>query len=422
MNKGRNPLEKARPFEISQRVVVEAWKQVKANQGAAGVDKQSIAEFETNLRNNLYKIWNRMSSGSYMPPPVRTVVIPKKSGGERVLGIPSVSDRVAQTVAKLYFEPMVEPYFHEDSYGYRPNKSALDAVEVTRKRCWKHEWVLEFDIKGLFDNIDHELLMRTVRHHTKERWLLLYIERWLKAPFRKDDGTVVERTKGTPQGGVVSPVLANLFLHYVFDLWMKRNHPFLPFCRYADDGIVHCRTESEAYALKKALEGRFRECKLELHPTKTRIVYCKTSYRRKEYPVVSFDFLGFTFRPRSVKSREGTYFTGFLPGVSNAAGRDMRQQSRRWNLHLRCDLSLEEISRITSPIIRGWITYYARFYKSTLYPTLRHLNGILIRWAMRKFKRLRDHPTRAVYWLGRIARRQPQLFPHWQFGARPAAG
>jgi RNA-directed DNA polymerase len=422
MNEGRNRLKKARPFEISQKVVVQAWKQVKANQGAAGVDKQSIAEFETNLRNNLYKIWNRMSSGSYQPPPVRTVSIPKKTGGERVLGVPSVSDRVAQTVWKRYFEPIVEPHFHEDSYGYRPNKSAHDAVEVTRKRCWKYDWVLEFDIKGLFDNIDFELLMKTVRWHTNERWLLLYVERWLKAPFQKDDGTLVERTKGTPQGGVASPILANLFLHYVFDLWMKRNHPLLPFCRYADDGVVHCRTESEARALRKALEERFKECKLELHPEKTRIVYCKNSNRRKDYPVVSFDFLGFTFRPRMAKSREGKYYVNFSPAVSNAAGKDMRQQSRRWNLHLRSELSLEEISRITSPVIRGWINYYARFYKSALYPTLRHLNDILVRWAMRKFKRLRGHLTRAVHWLGKIAKREPQLFPHWQFGARPTAG
>lgn len=422
MNDGRNRLKKAKSCDISQKVVVEAWKQVKANQGAAGVDKQSIAEFEKNYKNNLYTIWNRMSSGSYLPPPVRTVAIPKKTGGERMLGIPSVSDRVAQTVWKLYFEPMVEPHFHEDSYGYRPGKSALDAVEVTRKRCWKYDWVLEFDIKGLFDNIDHELLMKTVRWHTKSRWLLLYIERWLKAPFQKDDGTLVERTKGTPQGGVASPVLANLFLHYVFDLWMKRNHPALSFCRYADDGIVHCRSESEACALKKALEDRFRECKLELHPVKTRVVYCKNSNRRKDYPVVSFDFLGFTFRPRFSKSREGKYYIAFSPAVSTAAGKAMRQQSRRWNLHLRSELSLEEISRITSPVIRGWINYYARFYKSALYPTLRHLNDILVRWAMRKFKRLRFHLTRAVYWLGRIAKRQPQLFPHWQFGARPTAG
>ena len=423
MNDGRNRLKKAKPFEISQKVVVEAWKQVKANQGAAGVDKQSIAEFETNLRNNLYTIWNRMSSGSYMPPPVRAVAIPKKTGsGERVLGVPSVSDRVAQTVWKRYFEPLVEPRFHEDSYGYRPGKSALDAVEVTRRRCWKYNWVLEFDIKGLFDNIDFELLMKTVRWHTKERWLLLYVERWLKAPFQKDDGTLVERTKGTPQGGVASPILANLFLHYVFDLWMKRNYPLLPFCRYADDGVVHCRTELEARALRKALEERFKACKLELHPEKTRIIYCKNSNRRKDYPVVSFDFLGFTFRPRLAKSREGKYYVNFSPAVSNAAGKDMRQQSRRWRLHLRSDLSLEDLSRTFSPIIRGWINYYARFYKSALYPTLRHLNDILVRWAMRKFKRLRYHLTKAVFWLGRIAQRQPWLFPHWQFGARPTAG
>jgi RNA-directed DNA polymerase len=422
MNDGRSPLKKAKSFEISQKVVREAWKQVKANQGAAGVDKQSIAEFEKNTRNNLYTIWNRMSSGSYMPPPVRTVAIPKKLGGERMLGIPSVSDRVAQTVWKLYFEPMVEPNFHKDSYGYRPGKSALDAVEVTRTRCRTYQWVLEFDVKGLFDNIDHELLMKTVRWHTKNRWLLLYVERWLKAPFHKDDGALIERTKGTPQGGVVSPILANLFLHYVFDLWMKRNYPVLPFCRYADDGIVHCRSELEAWALKKRLEDRFRECKLELHPVKTRIVYCKSSNHRQDYPVVNFDFLGFTFRPRFAKSREGKYFIAFSPAVSSAAGKAMRQQSRRWNLHRRTDLSLEDLSKRFSPVIRGWINYYGRFYRSALYPTLRHLNDILVRWAMRKFKRLRHHLTKAVLWLGRIAKRQPQLFPHWQFGARPTAG
>jgi RNA-directed DNA polymerase len=339
---GRNPLKKARPFEISQKVVVEAWKQVKANQGAAGVDRETIADFEKDLKNNLYKIWNRMSSGSYMPPPVRAVSIPKKTGGERVLGVPSISDRVAQTVWKQHFEPIVEPHFHEDSYGYRPGKSALDAVEITQKRCWRYDWVLEFDIKGLFDNIDFELLMKTVRWHTKETWLLLYVERWLKAPFQKDDGTLVERTKGTPQGGVVSPILANLFLHYVFDLWMKRTYPLLPFCRYADDGVVHCRTESEARVLRKALEKRFNECKLELHPEKTRIVYCKTSRREKDYPVICFDFLGYTFRPRFAKTRQGECFVGFLPGVSNTAGKDMRQRSRRGKLHLRSDLSLED--------------------------------------------------------------------------------
>ena len=415
-------MRKARPFEISKRVVVEAWEQVKAKQGAAGVDRESIADFERNLKGNLYKIWNRMPSGSYIPPPVRTVAIPKKTGGERMLGIPTVADRVAQMVAKLYFEPMVESHFHEDSYGYRPTKSAIQAVRVTRKRCWRYNWVLEFDIRGLFDSIDHELLMRAVRKRTKSGWILLYIERWLKAPFQRSEGTLVERTKGTPQGGVISPVLSNLFLHYVFDTWMKGDYPEFPFCRYADDGIVHCRSESEALALKEALGFRFRECKLELHPEKTRIIYCKDSNRREDYSAISFDFLGFTFRPRLSKSQSGRYFVNFGPAVSNQAGRVMRQKARRWHLHLRSDYSLEDVSRIFSPIIRGWINYYGSFYKSATYPTLRHLNKILVRWAMRKFKRLRHHLTNAVYWLGRVAKRQPDLFPHWQLGIRPTAG
>ncbi len=415
-------MKKAKPFEISKEVVVEAWKQVKANQGAAGVDEETIADFEENLRDNLYKVWNRMSSGSYYPPAVRTVPIPKKTGGERILGIPSVSDRVAQMVAKLYFEPMVEPHFHEDSYGYRPNKSAIQAIGVTRKRCWKYDWVLEFDIKGLFDNIDHELLMKAVRTHTDSKWLLLYIERWLKSPFQIDDGILIERTKGTPQGGVISPVLSNLFLHYVFDNWMKRNYPELPFCRYADDAVVHCRTETEAINLKKALETRFRQCKLEVHPDKTRIVYCKDDDRWGNYPITSFGFLGYTFRPRKSKNRWGKYFINFSPAVSNKAGKAMRQTTRRWKLHLRSDKSLEDLSRMYSPIVRGWINYYGSFYKSALHPTLRHLNRTLVRWAMRKFKRLKGHRRRAEYWLGRIATRQPELFPHWKIGIKPTVG
>jgi len=286
-----------KPFMIEKRRVYEAYKAVKSNQGAAGVDSQTIEQFEADLKGNLYKIWNRMSSGTYFPPPVRAVPIPKKSGGERILGVPTVADRVAQTVVKQLIEPDLDAIFLADSYGYRPGKSALDAIGVTRKRCWKYNWVLEFDIKGLFDNIDHELLLRAVRKHVQCRWALLYIERWLTAPMKREDGTIVERTRGTPQGGVVSPILANLFMHYTFDLWMVRTYPDLPWCRYSDDGLVHCRTEQDAEVVKTALQARLSECQLELHPTKTRIVCCKVMNRQEAYPNVKFDFLDIASGP-----------------------------------------------------------------------------------------------------------------------------
>jgi group II intron reverse transcriptase/maturase len=294
-----------KPFSIDKRLVYEAYKAVKSNRGAAGVDEQSIEQFDADLSGNLYKIWNRMSSGSYFPPPVRAVSIPKKSGGERILGVPTVADRVAQTVVKQVIEPILDPIFLADSYGYRPNKSALDAVGITRKRCWKYDWVLEFDIKGLFDNIDHELLLRAVRKHITCKWALLYIERWLRAPMVLEDGTTKERSCGTPQGGVVSPILANLFMHYAFDVWMTRTHSELPWCRYADDGLVHCRTEQEAEALKAELQARLAECHLEMHPTKTKVVYCKDGKRKGKYPNVKFDFLGYCFRPRRVRRLPG---------------------------------------------------------------------------------------------------------------------
>jgi len=415
-------LEKAKPFEISKHVVWEAYKRVKANKGAAGIDEETVAAFEENLKDNLYKIWNRMSSGSYFPPPVKAVEIPKKSGGKRILGVPTVADRVAQMVAKMYFEPRVEPYFHPDSYGYRPGKSASDAVAITRERCWRYDWVLEFDIKGLFDNIDHGLLLRAVRTHTDCKWLILYIERWLKAPFQTEDGQVIDRNAGTPQGGVISPLLSNLFLHYVFDLWMKRNRPQNPWARYADDGVAHCRTKGEAEELLKQLHRRFRECGLELHPDKTRIVYCKDDDRRGDYPETKFDFLGYTFRPRRSKNRYGKFFVNFTPGVSNKACKAMRQTIRQWRLQLKPDKKLEDISHMFNPVLRGWINYYGRFYKSALYSVLRHVNRALILWARRKYKRLSRHRRRAEHWLGRVARREPQLFAHWRMGILPAAG
>jgi len=415
-------LSEAKPFGISKRDVWDAWLQVKANKGAAGVDEETIEGFEKDVKNNLYKLWNRMSSGSYFPPPVRTVEIPKSNGGVRKLGIPTVSDRVAQMVAKISLEPLVEPVFHTDSYGYRPDKSAGQAVGTARERCWRYDWVIDMDIKGFFDNIDHTLLMKAVRKHTDSKWILLYVERWLKAPAQIEDGTLIERDKGTPQGGVISPLLANLFLHYAFDAWMRRNYPNVPFERYADDGIVHCESEEQAQQMKRAIGERLAECKLELHPEKTRIIYCKDGDRRGNYLNERFDFLGFTFRPRRSKNRWGKFFINFSPAVSDKATKAMRQTIRSWTLQRRSDKSLDDLSRMFNPILRGWITYYGQYYKSALYPMFVDLNRILARWAMRKYKKVRGHARRAMHWLGRIARQRPEMFSHWQMGLLPTVG
>ena len=407
-------MNKAKPFCISKWEVWEAYKLVKANKGSAGVDGQSIAEFEEDLKNNLFKIWNRMSSGSYFPPPVRRVDIPKDNGKARPLGIPTVSDRIAQTVVKRYLEPIVEEYFHADSYGYRPGKSAIEAIGVARQRCWRYDWVLDLDIKGFFDNIDHDLLMRAVRKHTNCKWVLLYIERWLNAPAQLEEGSLINRDKGTPQGGVISPLLANLFLHYAFDTWMKRHYPQIPFERYADDGICHCRSKAEAEILRVAIEKRFAECGLELNLQKTKIVYCKDDDRRGNYPEQKFDFLGFTFRPRRAKNRRGKLFVGFTPAISNRAKKSICDTMRRWKMHRQTDKSLDELARVVNPVLRGWINYYGRFYKSALYRVFQHLNNILVQWASRKYKRLRGYDQRASQWLQGIFHRQPKLFAHWQ--------
>ena len=407
----------AKPFTIPKLLVLDAWKAVKANAGSAGVDKETIDDFEADLKNNLYRLWNRMSSGSYFPPPVRAVAIPKKNGGERILGVPTVADRVAQMVVKQVLQPNLEPIFLPDSYGYRPGKSALDAVEVTRRRCWQYDWVLEFDIKGLFDNIDHSLLRRALEKHTGCEWVRLYIGRWLTAPLQLTDGTLVERIKGTPQGGVVSPLLANLFLHYAFDAWMARTFPGVPWCRYADDGLVHCRTEQEAQAIMAELNARFAECGLQMHPDKTQIVYCKDGSRKGKYPNTKFDFLGYTFRPRVVKNRKrNSLFVSFTPAVSVKALKVMRQTTRRLNYRNRTELSLRDISRLHNPVVRGWVAYYGRFYPSALYPVFRHINKTLVAWAMRKYRRLKGHKTRASRFLEEVAVKQPYLFVHWQRG------
>jgi RNA-directed DNA polymerase len=364
-----------------------------------------------------------MSSGTYFPPPVRSVAIPKKDGGERRLGIPTVSDRVAQTVAKMYLEPLVEPSFHPDSYGYRPKKSALDAVGAARQRCSRYDWVIDLDIRGFFDNLDHALVMRAVERYTQCRWILLYVRRWLEAPSEQEDGSLVPRTKGTPQGGVISPLLANVFLHLAFDDWMQQTHPGVPFERYADDIVAHCKTEEQAKQVLEDIRKRLERCKLELHPEKTKIVYCRDDDRRGKYAQEKFDFLGYTFRPRRSKNRKGKYFINFSPAVSNEAAKEIRQEMRSWRIHLRSDKAIDDLARMWNPVLRGWIQYYGHFYKSALHPVLRHFNRLLVRWAMRKYKRLRRHRRRAEYWLGRIARREPRMFAHWdRLGLRPAAG
>lgn len=407
----------AKPFDIPKKLVVAAFRAVKDSAGGAGIDKETIGQFESKLKDNLYKIWNRMSSGTYFPPPVKAVAIPKKSGGERLLGVPTVSDRVAQMVVKMALEPVLEPVFLPDSYGYRPEKSALDAVAITRERCWKHDWVLEFDIKALFDNIEHGLLLKALDKHTDCKWARLYIERWLTAPLQLADGTLVRRTRGTPQGGVISPLLANLFLHYVFDVWMTRTYPKAPWARYADDGLVHLRSAKEAQEIRLALEARFAECGLQMHPAKTKIVYCKDANRAGTHDHTKFTFLGYEFRGRYVKNQKtGQLFTGFTAAVSPAALTAMRQKARRLNYRNRTNLSLQDIASMLNPLLRGWIAYYGRFQPSALGPLYRHINKSLVAWTMRKYKRFRNSKRRAGTFLKEVSRKCPQLFAHWKPG------
>ncbi len=406
-------MEKAKAFIVPRSMVLDAYKLVAANKGAGGIDGETLSSFETKLEDNLFKIWNRLSSGSYFPPAVKAVSIPKRNGGTRILGIPTVGDRVAQMTVRLAFEPLVEPHFLPDSYGYRPGKSAHDAIAITRKRCWDYDWILEFDIKGLFDNISHELLMKAVAKHTDCKWHLLYIERWLKAPMQLETGEIIARTKGTPQGGVISPVLANLFLHYTFDMWMKKNYPSLLWCRFADDGLIHATSQRQAEFMRENLAKRLKECELELHPEKTKIVYCGGN--RKVDKNSSFDFLGYTFRKRGARGKDGKLFTGFLPGVSNSALKSMRAQIRKSAIRNKTYLSIQEISKEFNPILRGWQNYYGKFYASALYPIWRHFNITLRNWVQKKYKRI-GSKKRAILMLLKIANQNPKLFIHWEKG------
>ncbi|MCB5163181.1 group II intron reverse transcriptase/maturase [Marinomonas algarum] len=407
-------MNKAKPFNIDKKLIWQAWLAVKANQGSAGIDGVTLSDFERNLPKNLYKIWNRMSSGCYMPPPVKRVEIPKSDGKTRPLGIPTISDRVAQMTVKMQLEPVWDCLFSPSSFGYRRGKSAHDAVTQARNNCWKYNWVIDLDIKGFFDNIDHQLMLKAVDHLNPPDWARLCIERWLRADIILTDGSKLSGDKGTPQGGVISPLLANLFLHYVQDKWLAREYPNLPFERYADDTVIHCRSKREAEELLLKLKQRMLDCGLELHPVKTRIVCCDTKTRRDQNQHYEFDFLGFTFRRRGARGKGGGLFTGFLPAISKKAKKSIVRSFRDWNLQRCTSLNIDQIAKKINPQLRGWINYYGKFYPSEMTILWRILNERLVRWFRNRSKRYRWHKTKAAKALEQFKQRHSYLFAHWK--------
>lgn len=404
---------KATTVPITKEMVREAYRKVKANKGSGGVDKESLEDYHSDLLNNLYTLWNRLSSGSYIPKPVREVSIPKANGSKRTLGIPTVSDRIAQQVIKAYLEPRLEAEFSNNSYGYRPLKSAHEAVEAVRTNVLHYPWVVDMDIKSFFDEVNHELLMKAVDRHVKEKWVKMYIKRWLEVASQKRDGTLtVKEGKGTPQGGVISPLLANLYLHYVLDKWLEKHYPHVAFVRYADDVILHCRNEDEAKQALEAVRKRLQECKLRLNEEKTKIVYCQDNRRkrRKDYKK-KFDFLGFTFKPQAIPSKFGGVYLGYGCEMSGAA--QTRIMSEWKKLHLRTPITIQEIASEINPQMVGIIRYYGKFRLWAMRKLMRHFHYRLAKWVLRKYKRFKGSYTKAYKWLKEIQISYPTMFYQW---------
>lgn len=403
---------------ISKRMVWNSYLKVVAKDGGAGIDRESIEMFNEKMADNLYKLWNRMTSGSYFPPPVRTVLIPKKQGGKRPLGIPTVSDRIAQGVVKDYLEPTMEAIFHHSSFGYRPGKSAHDALEQCRSNCIQKAWVLDVDIKGFFDNISHNAMMQLLSQHTQEKWVLMYVERWLKAGVEQENGSIAARTKGTPQGGVISPLLANLYLHHAFDKWMEVTHSQYSFERYADDIVIHCSSKAEAERMRSELETRMQEFALTLHPEKTKIVYCKNYQRLERHDNESFTFLSYSFQPRTMKAKFGKAkrIIVFSAAVCNAAKASIRTAIKEV---LRTQWSTQTLAWFANklnPKIRGWINYYSRFNRDEAHGVFYYLNELIRKWIKNTYKILGKDRLHKKYQL--IQAENPLLFYHWKMGIK----
>lgn len=411
-------MSETKPIPVSKRMVWEAYKKVKANQGAAGVDGENLKSFEEHLADNLYKVWNRLASGTYFPPPVKEVEIPKADGKTRKLGIPTVGDRIAQMVVKDYLEPRMEAIFHENSFGYRPNRKAHDALTKARRNCWLYNWVIDLDIKGFFDNIDHEKLLLAVGRHVEEKWVMMYIKRWLTAPVQNKEGVLIAKQgKGTPQGGVISPLLANLFLHYAFDQWISKKSGEMPFERYADDIIIHCTTQQQAEHVLEELKQRMKDCGLELHPEKTKIVYCKDHKRKGEFENVKFDFLGYTFKPRPSKvMKDGFMFLGFDLSISVKAGKRILETIRHSQFHRWTGNTIEGIAAEFNPKLRGWINYYGKFRPSGMSFFIFAFHKRLIKWMQNKYKNFQYNIGKAYGMLMRIQKNNPTLFETWKHG------